>query len=297
VTVDAASALLFTRNIIAETVGGSSDSVVLVGSHLDSVDAGPGINDNGSGSATNLALALAVSKSTVPLVNKLRFAWWSAEELGLVGSRVYAGLLSPAQVDDIVLNINIDMLASPNYVRFLLNGSDFNAPSGKLTQLFQDHFDALGLTYDFFPADGRSDYAPFMDLGITVAALATGAEGLKTIDQRQRFGGLIRIPYDPCYHEFCDDIYNLNELVLAQNAAALAAVTERLATKSNLRAFLDPSNQRRRATARVQHEARQAHEKAHIARSELHARTAKTRPAALGEGLPHHPNSNHFALA
>ena len=47
-----------TRNVIAETPGGRADNVVFAGAHLDSVTEGPGINDNGSGSAALLELGL-----------------------------------------------------------------------------------------------------------------------------------------------------------------------------------------------------------------------------------------------
>jgi Zn-dependent M28 family amino/carboxypeptidase len=138
------------------------------GSHLDSVDAGPGMNDNGSGSSANLALALMIARysaesgtaeSGTVIRNKLRFAWWSAEEVGLVGSTQYAQSYALQNRSDITCNINLDMLASPNYVRFLLN--DTLAGSMAITGLFESHFDSKGLPYDYTQADGRSDYASF----------------------------------------------------------------------------------------------------------------------------------------
>ena len=73
------------RNVIAESRGGNPDNVVMAGAHLDSVQRGPGINDNGSGTAAILETAIQMAK--VEPVNKVRFAWWGAEESGLVGSR------------------------------------------------------------------------------------------------------------------------------------------------------------------------------------------------------------------
>ncbi|NND12957.1 MAG: M28 family peptidase, partial [Acidimicrobiia bacterium] len=70
-------------NILAELPGKNDDNVVMVGAHLDSVQAGPGIQDNGSGSAAILETALQMSK--VKPQNTVRFAWWAAEEAGLVG--------------------------------------------------------------------------------------------------------------------------------------------------------------------------------------------------------------------
>lgn len=54
---------------------GSPDNVVVVGSHLDSVVAGPGINDNGSGTSANLAVALAAAKANLVFKSQVRFCW------------------------------------------------------------------------------------------------------------------------------------------------------------------------------------------------------------------------------
>jgi Peptidase family M28/PA domain len=104
-----------TTNVFAETPEGDPNSVVVFGSHLDSVEAGPGINDDGSGSATNLELAIqlhnTVSEGTVLIKNKIRFAWWAAEELGLLGSRFYLHELNrtnPAELAKIAMNWNMD---------------------------------------------------------------------------------------------------------------------------------------------------------------------------------------------
>jgi Zn-dependent M28 family amino/carboxypeptidase len=109
-----------TYNVFAETPGGDPDNVVMVGAHLDSVDAGPGINDNGSGSAALLHVAEMMSK--VKVENKVRFAWWGAEEFGLVGSDYYVYNLTDEERAQIALYLNYDMIASPNYVRFVYDG-------------------------------------------------------------------------------------------------------------------------------------------------------------------------------
>ena len=73
--------------------------MVLAGAHLDSVPAGPGINDDGSGTAWQLALAEQIAKQKFALRNKVRFLWFGGEEDGLVGSQYYAARLSQAEVD------------------------------------------------------------------------------------------------------------------------------------------------------------------------------------------------------
>lgn len=66
-------------NIVAESAVGDPDSVVMLGAHVDSVGSGPGINDDGSGSAGLLAVASALCQYG-GFRNKVRFAWWGAEE-------------------------------------------------------------------------------------------------------------------------------------------------------------------------------------------------------------------------
>jgi Zn-dependent M28 family amino/carboxypeptidase len=78
-----------TFNVLAETAGGRDDRVVVVGAHLDSVPQGPGIQDNGSGSAAILEIAIQMAALDIQPRNKVRFAWWGAEESGLVGSQYY----------------------------------------------------------------------------------------------------------------------------------------------------------------------------------------------------------------
>ncbi len=112
-------------NVLAESPAGDPNNVIMAGAHLDSVQQGPGINDNGSGSAAILEVALQMAK--VKPVNKLRFAWWGAEEAGLVGSTAYVAGLSEAERDQIELYLNFDMVGSPNYVFFIYDGDDSDA--------------------------------------------------------------------------------------------------------------------------------------------------------------------------
>jgi Zn-dependent M28 family amino/carboxypeptidase len=164
----------FLPQVIAETRDGDPNHVVVVGAHLDSVTAGPGINDDGSGTATLLAQAEELADGHYNLRNKIRFAWWGAEENGLVGSTYYAHNLSQKEVDKIDVMLDYDMLSSPNYVRFAYDGDGNAAPgnpagpegSGKVEQVFDDWFRAQGLASERVPFDGRSDYVGFTDRGI-----------------------------------------------------------------------------------------------------------------------------------
>ncbi len=78
-----------TKNLIADTKTGNADETVVVGAHLDSVVEGPGINDNGSGTSAILEIAEAMSEQKVKPRRTVRFAFWGAEESGLLGSEHY----------------------------------------------------------------------------------------------------------------------------------------------------------------------------------------------------------------
>jgi Zn-dependent M28 family amino/carboxypeptidase len=169
VKTDTVAEVRTTRNVIAETPGGDPDRVVVIGAHLDSVSRGPGINDNGSGSATILEVAKVYAEQERTPRNKLRFAWWSAEEEGLIGSTYYVSQLSQAEKDQILLNLNFDMVGSPNFVRFVYDGDNSAFPagvngvaagppgSGLIESVFTDLFESEGLESEPTPFNGRSD--------------------------------------------------------------------------------------------------------------------------------------------
>ncbi|MGY2062125.1 M28 family peptidase, partial [Nocardia gipuzkoensis] len=176
--------------------------------------------DNGSGSAGLLEVALQASST--PTKNKLRFAWWSAEELGLLGSEHYVGALSEADRNKIGLYLNFDMIASPNYSYMIYDGSPGPAGSVDIEKNFARWFDLQGIPHVPATLDGRSDYGPFMTAGIPVGGLFTGAEGIKTPEEQKMFGGQAGKAYDSCYHSPCDTIDNINDKALTTNTGAIA---------------------------------------------------------------------------
>ncbi|KAI4176358.1 MAG: hypothetical protein LQ343_001097 [Gyalolechia ehrenbergii] len=216
-----------TYNVIAQTSGGDPNNVLVLTAHTDSVEAGPGINDNGSGTVGILEVAIQLAKYSVN--NAIRFVWVSAEEFGLLGSEFYVASLSDAEKAKIRLNLNFDMIASPNYKYGIYDGdgSAFNvsgAPgSAEAEKLFQDYFtNDAGLKYVPDSFDGRSDYAPFQDAGIPAGGLFTGAEGIKTEEEQALFGGKAGVAYDVNYHAEGDNVGNLNMDAFIQNAKAIA---------------------------------------------------------------------------
>jgi Zn-dependent M28 family amino/carboxypeptidase len=201
-----------TENILADTPGGRVDRTVVVGAHLDSVEAGPGIQDNGSGSGAILEIALQMAELNITPVNRVRFAFWGAEELGLLGSEYYVSQLTARDIKNTALNLNFDMIASPNYVRFVYDGDGSATPvagpngSGRIERIFNEFFASQQLATEPTAFDGRSDYGPFIAVGIPAGGLFTGAEGIKTAEQAAVYGGVAGAAYDPCYHQACDSM-------------------------------------------------------------------------------------------
>ncbi|MET9192322.1 M28 family metallopeptidase [Streptomyces olivaceus] len=204
-------------NLIADWPGGDEDQVVMSGAHLDSVTSGPGINDNGSGSSAVLETALAVARSGYQPTKHLRFAWWGAEELGLVGSSHYVDSLGSADREKISGYLNFDMIGSPNPGYFVYDDDP------TIEKTFKDYFAGLGITTEIeTEGDGRSDHAPFKNAGVPVGGLFSGADYRKTSAQAAEWGGTVGEPFDPCYHSSCDTTANVDDTALDRNSDAIA---------------------------------------------------------------------------
>ncbi|NYH53784.1 Zn-dependent M28 family amino/carboxypeptidase [Nocardiopsis arvandica] len=226
VKVDAEVSNETSFSILAETPGGRDDNVVMVGSHLDSVAEGPGINDNGSGSSFVLETAIQLAKQEAP-ENKVRFAFWGTEEEGLVGSTRYVEDLTAEQVEDIGLYLNFDMIGSHNYARFVLDGGmelpgSVQAPSGSgaIAKVFSDYFASQDQVSEPGVLSGRSDYQAFMEAGIPSGGLFSGADGVKTEEQVQWYGGTAGEQFDPYYHTAEDTLDKINWDSVAELSAA-----------------------------------------------------------------------------
>jgi Zn-dependent M28 family amino/carboxypeptidase len=212
------------QNIIAETSLGDPNSVIVVGAHLDSVHGGAGINDNASGSATILKIAELYAALKIQPRNKIRFIWFGAEEFGLVGSEFYVDSLSLAERNSISAMLNFDMLGSPNYARFVYDGdnsgktelSALAGPHGSaaLEKIFLDYFASQNFITHPTAFNGRSDYGPFIAVGIPAGGLFSGAEGRKSARMAEIYGGEANKPYDPCYHRSCDNFAGTEGLAL-----------------------------------------------------------------------------------
>ena len=199
IKLDASVQSFKARNVIAQTKTGSPTDVVMAGAHLDSVPEGPGINDNGSGVAAVLETAVQLGNSP-PVHNAVRFGFWGAEELGLIGSRNYVESLDLNGLKDIALYLNFDMLASPNPGYFTYDG-DQSLPmdargqpvvpegSAGIERTLVAYLKSAGKTAQDTSFDGRSDYDGFTLAGIPAGGLFSGAEVKKSAEQAKLWGG------------------------------------------------------------------------------------------------------------
>jgi len=246
-SVDATITTRSTQNVIADLEGVNTDNVVMAGAHLDSVQEGPGINDNGSGSATILATALALGNNTkYTPQNSLRFAWWGAEESGLIGSTKYIEDpnfgISQEDYDALAAYLNFDMVGSPNFIYGVYDAdeSTFPAPvfvpegSEELEDLFEAYYTINDIPYEDSEFSGRSDYQVFIDYGIPASGLFTGAEEVKTPEQEAIWGGIAGESFDQCYHQACDTIDNVSAEAIEVNVDAIAYAIYNLAASTEL---------------------------------------------------------------
>jgi Zn-dependent M28 family amino/carboxypeptidase len=220
------------RNVIAQTKTGSSTDVVMAGAHLDSVPEGPGINDNGSGVAAILETAVQLGSSP-PVRNAVRFGFWGAEELGLIGSRNYVETLDLNGLKNIALYLNFDMLASPNPGYFTYDG-DQSLPadargrpvvpegSAGIERMLAAYLKSAGKTAQDTSFDGRSDYDGFTLAGIPAGGLFSGAEAKMSADQAKLWGGTADQPFDPNYHQKTDTLEHIDRTALGINGGGVA---------------------------------------------------------------------------
>ncbi len=233
-----------TFNVLTETSQGRDDNVVMMGAHLDGVQGGPGVNDNGTGSAAILETAIQLADVN-KLNNKVRFAWWGAEELGLLGSEHYVYDLvdnNPEVLEEIATYVNFDMVGSPNHIIGVYDAdeSTYDAPvtvpagSAETEDVLTDWFDSVGQPWVDTMFSGRSDYQAFIENGVPASGLFTGADGVKTQEEVELFGGTEGIIYDPNYHTPEDSIDNVNRSALDVMSDAIAAAAITLAQDTSL---------------------------------------------------------------
>jgi aminopeptidase S len=225
------------RNVIAQTRTGDPGNVVMIGAHLDSVEDGPGIVDDGSGVATLLEIATELgAKPSVQ--NTVRFAFFGGEENGADGSTGYLDGLSAADRSKIKLYLNVDMVASPNGGYFVQGGkgrdSEAAGPAGSDTigRVLADQLTKAGVTDPQLIEFVGDDESPFIEAGIPVGGAENGDEERKTAREAKAWGGQASERYDRCYHDACDNIDNVNRDVLKHYLRAIAGTVAYFATST-----------------------------------------------------------------
>lgn len=245
IAVQAASETRSSINVVGETPWGDPDHVVMVGGHLDSVIDGPGSNDDGSGTMTVLEIARGLAAATgmssgagagsgsaPPAAGwKVRVAFWTAEEIGLLGSLAWVGRSGAPSLDTIAVYLNLDMLGSPNGGRYVYDAASTTRPaeSGVVSHLFAQVLEADGLHWQSISV-GSSDNVPFDQFGVPTSGLFSGANEIKSAAGAALFGGIADTPEDACFHLACDTVDNLDPKLLGELADAAAWVVGALAS-------------------------------------------------------------------
>jgi len=220
--VNAKDYIFSSVNICAETTKSETQNTIIIGSHLDSAKKSPGINDNASGSSANLEIAILFS-NLGKTKNKLKFCWWSADELGFGGSYFFLKDQSDADRKLIIANVNIDVIASPNKFHGIFDATtiwmnpNVKIKSTYIMNLFVQHMITQKQPYDLVPYKRLSvgsgpfyEFGHFIDFGIPSCSMYAGVNVIKTSKMRSKYGGIANAKYDPCYHLPCDDINNID---------------------------------------------------------------------------------------
>jgi Zn-dependent M28 family amino/carboxypeptidase len=226
--------IVTTSNVLATSKCGDKNNQLALGAHTDSVGAGPGINDDGSGTVGILNVAKALAKYNVK--NAVTFGFWSGEESGLLGSTYFVENLSPEESLKIRAYLNFDMIASPNYVHQIYDGDGsaygLTGPAGSddIEEFFEKYFVRAGVPSNATEFNGRSDYGPFLDANIPAGGTTTGADEVKTEEEQKIWGGVAGEILDQNYHQAGDTVDNLNVDAWLLHARGIAAAVAKYAT-------------------------------------------------------------------
>lgn len=215
-------------NIIVEKPGdGSTSKKIVIGGHYDSVPLGPGINDNGSGVAALLEVAkiMAERETKYPLI----LVWFTGEEHGFYGSRVYVDSLYSSGTD-LLLMFNMDEIggiSNINGIPYTMTkivcerdersngGTANNVPSYAYTDtlaMMTNTYSSIETVIDY--AYG-SDYIPFEEKGYVITGYYESVpEG------------------NPYYHESTDILANMDVNYLEQVTRGAITFTAHIAGKA-----------------------------------------------------------------
>lgn len=173
-----------------------SNEIIVVGAHFDHLGGDnsrffPGADDNASGVAGVLAIAKAINDYKIKLQHTISIQFYSAEELGLIGSSYYCKNpilpLEKPDIDKHIAMINIDMigylkqtyLPTENCTQWKLDKEWKTFNTSNSTIDMKNTINKLSSKYTFAKnisgyRPGGSDHAPFYNSGIPVLFLHTG---------------------------------------------------------------------------------------------------------------------------
>lgn len=231
--LESRSTLAKSRNVVVQTKTGSAQNVVVVGTHLDSAENSPGMNDNGSGVAALLETALQLGPS--PAVNDaVRFCFFAAGKQGVGGPTSYVAGLSHDQLTDIAMFLDFDLLASQNAGYFTYDGDQSGQPSNDvppdsvppgsagIERTLAGYLNLAGRRPADLPLSGAADYYPFEQAGVPIGGVTTYSTGKKSPVQARLWGGSAGQLFDPNYDRPGDTLDNVNRDVLAIAGPAVA---------------------------------------------------------------------------
>jgi hypothetical protein len=232
-TLDAKATMVKSRNVVAQTKTGDTHNVVMAGAHLDTEPESPGINDDGTGVAALLETA-AVLGAQPQIANAVRFGFWGSAEAALAGSTKYVEALDRDQLNDIALYLDFDMLGSPN-AGFFTHDGDQSAQSNPavpadtvpvgsagIERTLAGYLNLAGIRPADMPLGKVSDYSPFLDAGVPIGGMTTGAAQRKTELQARLWGGTAGVAFDRNYHLPGDSLDNVNRDALAVTGPGVA---------------------------------------------------------------------------
>ena len=226
------------RNVLAQTRTGDPARTVMAGAHLDSVPEGPGINDNGSGTAALLEIATRMGASP-PVGQAVRFAWWGSEEEGLIGStKLRRGPLRARPPGDRgVPELRHGRLAEPRLpgLRRGQLGQRRGGPRDRPARTSIERVLVGRAGRGRRPRRGHRLRRP-LGLRAVHRGRASRRAGCSPAPRRSRRrsrpssgAGPPGAPYDPCYHQRCDRLSNVDQAAFDRNLDAMAAGIGRFA--------------------------------------------------------------------
>ena len=241
------------QNIIVEITGRNPSQAIIIGAHYDSVEQGPGINDNASGTAVLLSLLEQYAQSKKQPEFTLYLAFWDSEEEGIAGSHHFVQQLTSKQVEAIQAYINVDMVGTRSPTALVLDAdkssvAQFKAQMKANGTAEADYLPLLQVfdSIKLHPKDAQLQdvlNAHFQQHHIAVR------EDLMTLLASDSAAFLGKVPvasiilfnekmqgdvleFAPCYHQACDDLTQIDATSLHIAREAIIKLITRLESGS-----------------------------------------------------------------